>query len=210
MTDALRAGIHILRLSLDCAAKDKLLAYVALLDKWNRTHNLTAIRDRGQMISHHLLDSLAVVPHLPARAGLRVADVGSGGGLPGIPLAIARPDWQVTLIDSNHKKTAFLNQATIELPLPNVDVLTARVENVGRPCLFDVVISRAYSTLCKFVEQSGDLLAPGGQWVAMKGGLPREEMSALPAEISVEATPSLQVPGVDGERHLVIMKIAAK
>jgi 16S rRNA (guanine527-N7)-methyltransferase len=210
MTDALRAGIELLRLSLDRAAQDKLLAYVALLDKWNRTHNLTAIRDRGQMITHHLLDSLAIIAHLPARAGLRVADVGSGGGLPGIPLAIARPDWQVTLIDSNHKKTAFLNQAAIELPLANIDVVTARVESVQPSSHFDVVISRAYSSLGTFVEQTGHLLAPGGEWVAMKGGLPHDEISALPAEISVEATPSLQVPGIDGERHLVIMKPAAR
>jgi 16S rRNA (guanine527-N7)-methyltransferase len=210
MTDALRAGIERLRLSLDCAAQDKLLAYVALLDKWNRTHNLSAIRDPGQMITHHLLDSLAVVPHLPARAGLRVADVGSGGGLPGIPLAIARPDWDVTLIDSSHKKTAFLNQARIELPLPNVEVVTARVENAEPSSPYDVVISRAYSTLGIFVEQTGHLLARGGYWFAMKGRVPHDEMKALPAEISVEATPSFQVPGVDGERHLVIMKAASQ
>lgn len=208
MTDALGAGIARLRLSLDRAAQDKLLAYVALLDKWNRTHNLTAIRDRRQMITHHLLDSLAVMPHLPARGGLRVADVGSGGGLPGIPLAIARPDWDVTLIDSNHKKTAFLNQAAIELPLANAEVVTARVEQVKASSPYDVVISRAYSTLATFVEQTGHLLALGGRWVAMKGGIPHEEMTALPVHISVEATPCLQVPGLAGERHLVIMKAA--
>lgn len=209
MTDALGAGIARLRLSLDRAAQDKLLAYVALLDKWNRTHNLTAIRDRRQMITHHLLDSLAVMPHLPARGGLRVADVGSGGGLPGIPLAIARPDWDVTLIDSNHKKTAFLNQAAIELPLANAEVVTARVEQVKASSPYDVVISRAYSTLATFVEQTGHLLALGGRWVAMKGGIPHEEMTALPVHISVEATPCLQVPGLAGERHLVIMKAAS-
>jgi len=210
MTDALRTGIDLLRLAVDRAAQDNLLAYVALLDKWNRTHNLTAIRERAQMITHHVLDSLAVLPHLPERAGLHVADIGSGGGLPGIPLAIARPDWHVTLIDSNHKKTAFLTQAAIELPLPNVDVVTARVEDVLPPSRFDIVISRAYSTLSNFTEQTGHLLAPGGRWVAMKGMLPRDEMAALPAAISVEATPSLQVPGVDGERRLVIMKMAVR
>ena len=131
MTDALRGGHRELWACPSTAPRsDRLLAYLALLDKWNRTHNLTAIRDRDVMITHHLLDSLAVLPHLPTRTGLRVVDVGSGGGLPGIPLAIARPDWHVTLIDSNHKKTAFLNQAAIELPLPNVEVVTARVENV--------------------------------------------------------------------------------
>jgi 16S rRNA (guanine527-N7)-methyltransferase len=209
MTDALRTGIERLRLSLDRPAQDKLLAYVGLLDKWNRTHNLTAIRDHGRMITHHLLDSLAVVPHLPGRAGLRVADVGSGGGLPGIPLAIARPGWDVTLIDSNHKKAAFLIQATIELPLPNVDVVTARVENIETSSQYDVVISRAYSTLGTFVEQTRHLLALGGRWVAMKGGIPHSEINALPAGISIEATHALQVPGVDGERHLVIMKAAS-
>jgi 16S rRNA (guanine527-N7)-methyltransferase len=210
MTNALRTGIDLLRIAIDRAALDKLYAYLALLDKWNRTHNLTAIRAREQMITHHVLDSLAVLPHLTATAGLRVADIGSGGGLPGIPLAIARPDWHVTLIDSNHKKTAFLTQAAIELPLPNVDVVTARVEDFVPPSRFDVAISRAYSTLSTFTEQTGRLLADGGRWVAMKGTLPRDEIAALAATISVEAMVSLQVPGVEGERHLVIMNKAVR
>jgi 16S rRNA (guanine527-N7)-methyltransferase len=154
MTDALRAGIDDLGLAIDGSAQGKLFAYVALLEKWNRTHNLTAIRDRAQMITHHLLDSLAVLPYLPVDAGLRLADVGSGGGLPGIPLAIARPDWFVTLIDSNHKKTVFLNQVVIELMLPNVEVVTSRVEDVAPAKPFDVVMSRAYSSLETFVRQS--------------------------------------------------------
>ena len=210
MTDALRTGIDVLRLAIDRGAQDKLLAYITLLDKWNHTHNLTAIRDRGQMITHHLLDSLAVVPHLPARAGLRVADVGSGGGLPGVPLAIARPTWHVTLIDSNRKKTAFLNQAAIELPLSNVEVVAARVEHFLPSRRFDVVLSRAYSTLGTFVRQSEHLLAPDGQWVAMKGSIPDDELAALPAEVRVEATLELHVPGVEGERRLVIMKAATQ
>ena len=139
------------------------------------------------MITHHLLDSLAVLPYLPVDAGLRVADVGSGGGLPGIPLAIARPDWRVTLIDSNHKKTAFLNQAVIELLLPNVEVVTARVEDVAPAKPFDVVMSRAYSSLETFVRQSAGLLAPEGRWVAMKGAIPHDEVAALPADVAVEA-----------------------
>ena len=190
------------------AAQRKLLAYVALLEKWNRTHNLTAIRDRAQMITHHLLDSLAVLPYLPVDAGLRVADVGSGGGLPGIPLAIARPDWRVTLIDSNHKKAAFLNQAVIELMLPNVEVVTARVEDVAPAKPFDVVMSRAYSSLETFVKQSAGLLSREGRWVAMKGAIPHDEVAALPRDVAVEATPAVRVPGMDGERHLVIMKAA--
>ena len=129
MTDALAAGIVALGLDLDPVAHAKLGAYVVLLDKWNRTHNLTAIRDPAQMITHHLLDSLAMLPHLPAGADLRAIDVGSGGGLPGIPLALARPDLRMTLLDSNRKKTAFLEQAAIELPLANVDVVTGRVED---------------------------------------------------------------------------------
>jgi 16S rRNA (guanine527-N7)-methyltransferase len=209
MTDALRAGIDVLGLAIDRAAEQKLRAYVALLEKWNRTHNLTAIREREQMLTHHLLDSLAVLPHLPARAGLRVADVGSGGGLPGIPLAIARPDWFVALIDSNRKKTAFLAQAAIELPLPNVEVLADRTERLAPSSRFDVVISRAYSTLATFVAQSRQLLAPGGCWVAMKGALPRDEMAAIDAWPRIEATPALTVPGVEGERHLVLMKASS-
>ena len=208
MTGALRAGIDDLGLAIDGSAQGKLFAYVALLEKWNRTHNLTAIRDRAQMITHHLLDSLAVLPYLPVHAGLRLADVGSGGGLPGIPLAIARPDWLVTLIDSNHKKTAFLNQAVIELMLPNIEVVTSRVEDVAPAKPFDVVMSRAYSSLETFVRQSAGLLAREGRWVAMKGAIPHDEVAALPRDVAVEGTPAVTVPGMDGERHLVIMKIA--
>ncbi len=209
MTDALRSGIDVLGLAIDRAAEHKLHAYVAMLDKWNRTHNLTAIRDRDQMLTHHLLDSLAVLPHLPIRTGLRVADVGSGGGLPGIPLAIARTDWRVTLIDSNRKKAAFLSQAAIELPLPNVEVVAERVERVAPSSRFDVVISRAYSALATFIAQTRQLVAPGGCWVAMKGALPLDEMNSLDASVRVEATPALNVPGIDGERHLVLMKMVA-
>ncbi len=134
--------------------RPRLLAYLALLDKWNRTHNLTAIREPERMITHHLLDSLAVLPHLPAGAGLRVLDVGSGGGLPGIPLAIVRPDWQVALLDSNYKKAAFLRQAAIELPLPNAEVVAARVEDYAPAAAFDIAISRAFSDLAVFAAAS--------------------------------------------------------
>ena len=206
MTDALAAGIVALGLDIDSSAQAKLGDYVALLDKWNRTHNLTAIRDPAQMISHHLLDSLAVLPHLPAGAGVRAIDVGSGGGLPGIPLAIAYPDLRMTLLDSNRKKTAFLEQAAIELSLPNVEVVAGRVEDFAPRIAFDAVISRAYSALATFVAQTRHLLAPEGQWFAMKGTLPSEEIAALPANIRVVATPALRVPGVDAERHLVILE----
>jgi 16S rRNA (guanine527-N7)-methyltransferase len=209
MIDALAAGIDALRLEVDQAARQKLGAYLALLDKWNRTHNLTAIREPARMITHHLLDSLAVLPHLPARPGLRIVDVGSGGGLPGIPLAIARPAWRVALIDSNRKKTAFLNQAAIELPLANVEVVATRVEGYAPPAPFDVVIARAYADLATLAVQARHLLAPGGQLVAMKGAHPREEARQLPRGIHIAATLRLDVPGVDGERHLVIMQDVA-
>lgn len=191
------------------AAQAKLLAYLVLLDKWNRTHNLTAIREPERMITHHLLDSLAVLPHLPSRGGLRLIDIGSGGGLPGIPLAVVRPDWQLTLLDSNFKKATFLRQAAIELPLPNVDVVAARVEDYQPAAGFDIAISRAFSDLAVFAGAGRRLLAPDGRLVAMKGVYPHEELAHLPAQIGVTATPSLKVPGLNGDRHLVIMERAA-
>ena len=209
ITAALAAGLGALGLDLDPVARGKLGDYVALLEKWNRTHNLTAIRDPAQMVTHHLLDSLAVLPHLPPGAVVRAIDVGSGGGLPGIPLAIARPELRVTLLDSNRKKSAFLEQAAIELPLANVDVVAGRVEVYAPKLAFDVVISRAYSALAMFVAQTRHLLAPGGRWLAMKGTLPHEELAGLPTNVRVVATPALRVPGIAAERHLVIMEALA-
>ncbi|MGH8800063.1 MAG: 16S rRNA (guanine(527)-N(7))-methyltransferase RsmG [Casimicrobiaceae bacterium] len=194
---------------IDDDAQAKLLAYVALLDKWNRTHNLTAIRDPERMITHHLLDSLAVLPHLATRSGLRLIDIGSGGGLPGIPLAIVRPDWRVALLDSNFKKAAFLRQAVIELPLPNAEVVAARAEHYAPQAAFDVVISRAFSDLAVFADAGRSLVAPGGRLVAMKGVYPHEELAQLPGGVGVMGTPSLHVPGLEADRHLVIMERAA-
>jgi 16S rRNA (guanine527-N7)-methyltransferase len=190
-------------------AQARLLAYLSLLDKWNRTHNLTAIREAERMITHHLLDSLAVLPHLPARARLRLIDVGSGGGLPGIPLAIVRPDWQFALLDSNFKKAAFLRQAAIELPLANVEVVSLRVQDYVPATGFDIAISRAFSDLAVFAAASGGMLVPGGRLVAMKGVYPHEELADLPPGIGVTGTPALKIPGLEGERHLVIMELAA-
>jgi 16S rRNA (guanine527-N7)-methyltransferase len=206
MTGALVAGLSALELDTDLPARAKLSQYIALLDKWNRTHNLTAIRDPEQMVTHHLLDSLAVLSHLPEAGRLRVLDLGSGGGLPGIPLAITRQDWQVVLLDSNHKKTAFLRQACIELELANVEVCAVRVQDYAPELLFDVVISRAFSDLATFASLAAPLVARGGRLVAMKGLFPHEELQQLPQDVVLMDVPAVRVPGLDVQRHLVIME----
>ena len=190
-------------------ARDKLAAYLALLAKWNRTYNLTAIRERERMVTHHLLDSLAVLPHLEAlNAAKSVAllDVGSGAGLPAIPLAIARPAWRVVALDSNHKKGAFIQQAVSELALANVEAVVARVEDYRPTASFDVVISRAFSDLATFAESSARHLAPGGRLIAMKGVRPDEEIARLPRAFRLVATTPVAVPGIDAARHLVVME----
>jgi 16S rRNA (guanine527-N7)-methyltransferase len=202
----LAAGIAALGLTLPAGAEAKLLDYLALLDKWNRVYNLTAVRDAERMVSHHLLDSLAAVPHFN---GKTVLDVGSGGGLPGIPLAIARPELQVTLIDSIAKKTAFLLQAKAELGLTNLQVVTGRVEDFRPQTGFDIVTSRAFSDLREFVTLTRHLLKPGGRWLAMKGLMPHEEIAALPADVRVSADQALVVPGLDATRHLIELERAA-
>ena len=222
----LAAGVAALGLALPDGAEAKLLAYLALLDKWNRVYNLTAVRDAERMVSHHLLDSLAAVPHfqgaLPLRnplplAGegenampksINVLDVGSGGGLPGIPLAIARPDLRVTLIDSIAKKTAFLLQAKAELGLANLQVVTGRVEDFRPETGFDVITSRAFSDLREFVTLTRHLLNPGSHWLAMKGLYPNEEIAQLPAGVKVSADHALVVPGLEARRHLIVLESA--
>lgn len=196
-------GLHTLGLELDAVARQRLLDFVALLQKWNAVHNLTAVRDAERMVDQHLLDSLAVLPHIPPG---RLADVGSGGGLPGIPLAIARPGLQVTLIDSSHKKTTFLRQAAAELKLGNVQVECARVESWQPAELFDTVISRAFSELAQFYALARHLLAPGGVILAMKGIYPYEELSQLPAAASLREVKTLTIPGVNAQRHLVMLE----
>jgi 16S rRNA (guanine527-N7)-methyltransferase len=186
-------------------AAERLAAYLALLAKWNRTYNLTAIREPERMITHHVLDALAVLPQLPQRERLRVLDVGSGGGVPGVPLAIARPSWHVVLLDSNHKKAAFLQQAVIELGLGNAEAIAARVEDYAPAAPFDLVISRAYADLASFAAAGARHLVPGGQLCAMKGVHPHEEIAALPEGIEVVAAPALTVPGLDAARHLIVM-----
>jgi 16S rRNA (guanine527-N7)-methyltransferase len=201
----LSAGIAALVLSLPAGAEAKLLTYLALLDKWNRVYNLTAVRDAERMVSHHLLDSLAAVPYF---VGERMLDVGSGGGLPGIPLAIARPELQVTLIDSIAKKTAFLLQAKAELGLANLSVVTSRVEDYKPEIGFDLITSRAFSDLREFVTLTRHLLKPGGHWLAMKGLYPHEEIAVLPDGVKVSADHALVVPGLDASRHLIVLEPA--
>jgi 16S rRNA (guanine527-N7)-methyltransferase len=202
--EALAAG----GIALPARARDVLAAYLALLAKWNRTYNLTAIREPERMVTHHVLDALAVLPHLPAHEGLAVLDVGSGGGIPGIPLAIARPGWRVVLLDSNYKKGAFLRQAAIELGLVNAEAVTARVEEYAPTAPFDVVIARAFSDLAAFAQASVRHLARGGRLVAMKGVFPEEEIAQLPPNVRIVAMPALAVPGLDAARHLIIMEHA--
>ncbi|HEX5863610.1 MAG TPA: 16S rRNA (guanine(527)-N(7))-methyltransferase RsmG [Casimicrobiaceae bacterium] len=206
MNRALAGGVAALGLEIDTAAQTKLLAYLALLDKWNRTHNLTAIREPERMVTHHLLDALATLQHLPLAATLRLIDVGSGGGLPGLPLAIARPQWRITLLDSNGKKAAFLRQAAAELGIANVAIAAMRAEDYVPDKPFDVAISRAFADLAQFAAAARHLVRPGGQLFAMKGVYPREELQALPCALQVVAVPALEVPGLGAERHLVIMR----
>lgn len=204
----LMAGIAALDLALPASAEAKLLAYLALLDKWNRVYNLTAVREVERMVGHHLLDSLAAVPFFQGGGSdlIRVLDVGSGGGLPGIPLAIARPELQVTLVDSIAKKTAFLQQAKAELGLVNLNVVTGRVEDYRPETGFDVITSRAFSDLKEFVTLTRHLLRPAGRWLAMKGLMPHEEIASLPDWVKVSANYSLVVPGLEASRHLIILE----
>jgi len=200
---ALQRGLDELGLALPEGAQGKFLAYLELLAKWNKTYNLTAIRDPDKMISHHLLDSLAVLPHLPA--GL-LADVGSGGGLPGIPLAIAQPARRVTLNDANHKKAAFLQQAVIELKLTNAQVHVGRVQAWRPTQRFACVITRGFAELADFISACRHLLAPGGVLAAMKGVFPRAELERVPAGAECRDVRRLQVPLLEAERHLVLCR----
>lgn len=197
----LAAGLAELGIALPDEAQQKLLAFRDLLLKWNKTYNLTALRDPEQAIFHHLLDSLAILPHIGAGALL---DVGSGGGLPAIPLAIARPELSVSMVDTVQKKATFLQQASIELGLKNVAVHHARVEEMQGQ--YAQISSRAFAEISLFVSLTRHLLAPGGRWLAMKGLRPDDELKTLPADIAVEAIVPLTVPGLAAERHLIILR----
>ena len=197
-------GIAAMGLDVSSTQQDKLMDYLALMFKWNAVYNLTSLRDPMQMVSHHLLDSLAAVPAFAAANN--VLDVGSGGGLPGIVLAIVRPDMKVSMIDTVHKKTAFLTQVKAELGLANVTVYTARVEQLQVSDKFDVITSRAFADLSDFVNWSSHLLADGGRYIALKGVAPKDEQERLPADWKVTGVEPLDVPRLGAERHLVFIE----
>ena len=199
----LARGLGELGLSLAEGAEAKLIAYLDLLLKWNETYNLTAIREPERMVSHHLLDSLSALPYLEAGS---VGDVGSGAGLPGIPLAIAAPERPISLNEAKHKKAVFLTQAVIELGLGNAKVVHARAEDWRPEPLLDCVISRAFAELAEFLAATRHLGRQGAQFVAMKGIYPHEELARVPAGFRCEKVVPLNVPFVDGARHLVLCR----
>lgn len=180
----------------------RLLAYLAELERWNAAYNLTAVRDPLDMVSRHLLDSLAIHPYVRGR----MLDVGSGPGLPGIPLAIVQPELAVTTLDSNGKKARFMRHAVRALGLANVEVVEARVEDWRPAAPFDCVVSRAFASLTEFFEKTAHLVAPGGEWVAMKGKLDGRERAEVPARHRLGETIRLNVPGLAEERHVVIAR----
>nr|WP_315394133.1 16S rRNA (guanine(527)-N(7))-methyltransferase RsmG [uncultured Duganella sp.] len=204
VADVLKQGIKDLKLELADDQVEQLLDYLALLNKWNSVYNLTSVRDPMQMVTLHLLDSLAAVPAFAAAKN--VLDVGAGGGLPGMVLAISRPDMKVSMIDTVHKKTAFLNQVKAELGLSNVTVYTKRVEQLEVKTKFDVITSRAFADLSDFVNWSGHLLQEGGRFIALKGTAPEDERERLPEPWKVRKLEPLTVPGLEAERHLVFIE----
>lgn len=202
LAQQLAQGVLQLGLTLPACAQQRLLEYLALLQKWNRVYNLTAVREAPRMVSQHLLDCLAAAPHVGAAT---ILDVGSGAGLPGIPLALALPDSRVTLLESSHKKAAFLRQAVMELTLLNVEIECERAEAWTPPVGFAVVISRALSDLAEFVSLAGRHAAAGGRLEAMKGVHPYEEIAQLPPDWQVRQVIPLTVPGLRAQRHLVTL-----
>jgi 16S rRNA (guanine527-N7)-methyltransferase len=199
----LAAGVAELGVEAGPETQKKLLAYLELMAKWNRVYNLTALRNPSEWLTHHLLDSLSVLPHIK---GPLVVDVGSGAGLPGLVLAMVRPDWQIVSVEAVDKKAAFQRQVAAELALTNVRVEGGRVEDVTMEAGADTVVSRAFSNLADFVRLTRHLLKPGGQWAAMKGRLPREEIAALPGDVRVREIIELKVPGLKAERCVVLME----
>jgi 16S rRNA (guanine527-N7)-methyltransferase len=196
----LQQGCDALQLSLDAHQQKRLLDYLALLSRWNQTYNLTAVRDEAQMVTRHLLDSLAIVPYL---TGQRIIDVGTGAGLPGVPMALVFPERELHLLDSNGKKTRFLFQVKTALCLDNMIVHQARVESFASAEPFDTVLTRAFATLQDLVQGCRHLLAPGGRILAMKGAYPTRELAALSQQCADMVVHPLVVPGLGEQRHLV-------
>lgn len=202
LAEQLSAGIAEQDLEINPAVQQKLLAYLELMSKWNRVYNLTALRNPAEWVTHHLLDSLAALPHI---RGPVVVDVGSGAGLPGLVFAMVRPDWQVISVEAVDKKSAFQRQVAAELALANVCIEGRRVEDVALEFGADTIVSRAFSSLADFVNLTRHLLKPGGQWAAMKGKLPQDEIDALPKDVHVREVAELKVPGLNAERCIVLM-----
>lgn len=196
----LNLGLTQMGLTLSSETRNKLLDFVALLDKWNKTYNLTAVRDPQQMITHHILDSLAIRAFLK---GPNILDIGTGAGLPGIPLALVCPEYEFTLLDSNAKKTRFVLQALAELGLANVAVVNERVEKYLPRQKFATLVTRAFASLPDMLKSTAHLCADGGEFLAMKGALSESEVAQIPAGFTVLETRELQVPGVEGERRLL-------
>jgi 16S rRNA (guanine527-N7)-methyltransferase len=204
--EELTLGARELGVELSETQHRQLLGYLALLIKWNKAYNLTAVRDPDEMVSRHLLDSLSVVPFID---GERQLDVGSGGGMPGIPLAIMFPDMKVTLLDSNGKKTRFLTQVKLELKLDNLEVIHSRAEAFQPEQPFTGIISRAFSSLEDFTQWTRHMGDTNTRWLAMKGLHPADELVALPADFNLESAQALAVPGCQGQRHLLILRRTA-
>jgi 16S rRNA (guanine527-N7)-methyltransferase len=200
--DAIAHGVKALGLTVSAGDVARLASHLALIEKWNAVHNLTAVRDPARMVTQHVLDSLSVSAHIPANA--TVLDVGSGAGFPGLPLAITRPDLQLTVLDSNQKKAAFLQHAIATLKIHNATSICTRVETWVTPQRFSIVLSRAFSELQEFAALARNMLATSGRLLAMKGVYPHDEIARLPPSVTVESIATLQVPGLDAERHLVI------
>lgn len=203
--DELAQGAQTLGVALSPLQQEQLLAYLALLIKWNKAYNLTAVRNPDEMVSRHLLDSLSVVPFV-AQYGDNWLDVGSGGGMPGIPLAILFPERRFTLLDSNGKKTRFLTQVKLELKLANLEVIHSRVEEFRPPVPFSGICSRAFSSLQDFSDWTRHLGNGDTHWLAMKGVQPDDELQALPAGFRLQSCDVLKVPGCQGQRHLLILR----
>ena len=206
LNEILSKGLRELDLAqpLDDKQQATLIKYVKLLEKWNKSYNLTAVRKPEQMVTRHLLDSLSISPYL---RGNSLLDVGTGAGLPGIPLAIVFPDRQFTLLDSNNKKTRFVVQAVSELELPNVDVVQSRVEEFQPNKVFDSIITRAYATIGDMVRQTTHLLGENGQFLAMKGTNPVAEIDELPSNYVIKESHVIKVPGLEEQRHLLEISV---